>query len=100
MSRRPFDHDVSPVDGIILGGLLGSLVLAATIQLSADGARPHLRIFVAAALAGTGLGVFATRIVRGAGGTVGMRLLGPPAVATLVVWIVIAVRLVHGGGTP
>src|SRR5215475_4811359 len=94
MSRRPSTPDVSPVDGIILGCLLGSLVLAATIQLPADRAGPNLRIFVAAVLACTGLGVFATRIVRGAGWTVGMRLLAPLAVATLVVWIVIALRLV------
>ena len=103
MARTPAAHQVSSVDGIILGGLLGSLILVATIQLPAEWTGhtgPILRLLVAALLAGTGLGVFATRLVRGAGRTLGMRLLTPLAVATLVVWILIAGRLVRGNGTP
>jgi hypothetical protein len=103
MTRRPSVRDVSPVDGIILGCLLGSLILVATIQFSTNGigrGGPMLRILVAAALAGMGLSVFVRRLVQGTGWTLGMRLLAPLAVSTLVVWIVIALRVVHGGGTP
>jgi hypothetical protein len=103
MARPPSAHHVSPVDGIILGCLLGSLILAATTQLPAGGTGPGgptLRLLVAALLAGTGLAVFASRLVRRAGRTLGMRLLTPLAFCTVVVWIVIALRLVHGGGPP
>jgi hypothetical protein len=103
MSRRPSAHAVSLVDGLILGCLLGSLILAATIQLPAGGpghGGPILRFLVTALLAGTGLGVFVVRLARGSGHTLGMRLLAPLAVGTLIVWIVIVVRLVRWGGTP
>jgi hypothetical protein len=93
-------RNLSPIDGIVLGGLLGSLILLATIQLPSDGGgRPPLRILVAAGLASAGLSVFAAQIIR-SGWTTGLRLLTPLAVGTLVVWIVIAVHLVHGGGAP
>jgi hypothetical protein len=89
------------MDGLILSCLLGSLILAATIQLPAGGrSGANLRIVVAAVLAGTGLGVFAIRIVRGTGRTIWMRLLAPLAIGTLAVWIVIVVRLLRGSGTP
>ena len=103
MTRRPSARDVSLVDGIILGCLLGSLILVATIQSSTNGigrGGPMLRILVAAALAGMGLSVFVRRLVQGTGWTLGMRLLAPLAVATLIAWIVIAVRLVRWGGPP
>ncbi len=101
MPRRPAGDFVSPVDGLILGCLLGSLILTATVQLPAGWTgrgEPILRLLVAALLAGIGLGVFATQIVRGAGRTLGMRLLAPLAVCTLLVWIVIAVRLARWAG--
>jgi hypothetical protein len=87
--------------GKTLLAIASILILAATIQLPVGGrSGATLWIVVAAGLAGTGLGVFATRIVRGTGRTIWMRLLAPLAIGTLAVWIVIVVRLLHGSGPP